>query len=88
MSSLPLPSLAAFTPIVSNMTCTKAVICSLIGFTFVVLGTTIKKFYWAKGINSVSLSDRPTPTWLGRIGFICLGSLFLFLGLHYILFEQ
>jgi len=58
----------------------------LFGFAFIVFGCIIDKFYKARGLYGVSLSNKPMPTWLGRLMFLSLGTIFILFGFAHLFF--
>jgi hypothetical protein len=50
----------------------------MIGVLCVIIGLFAKKFY-GPNANSVRLGD-PVQAWFGRIGFIAIGALFIWVG--------
>jgi hypothetical protein len=51
----------------------------LLGALCVIIGLFAKKFY-GPNANSIRLGD-PVPVWFGRIGFIAIGILFIWIGI-------
>jgi hypothetical protein len=66
-------------------TYSKAVVTSLVGLISVGVGMFGRKFYYG---DESSTSNKVAPTWLGRVMFIGIGSIFILWGMHYLLFEQ
>ena len=52
-----------------------------LGVLCVVKGFFVKKFYGPGNPNSIRLGD-PVPVWFGRIGFIVIGVLFIWIGIN------
>ena len=62
------------------------VLTLIVGVISIVIGCAGKTFYYAKGLNFASVSDKRAPTWLGRAMFIGIGILFLAIELERLFF--
>jgi hypothetical protein len=69
------------------MTYGKAVASSIVGLAMIVFGILCNKFYYAKGMYGGNLG-RVAPLWFGRILFIGIGTVFIIVGMYYLLFQQ
>jgi hypothetical protein len=69
------------------MTFSKAVLSIAVGTVSLIIGVLGNKFYYARGLYGGS-SGKAAPTWFGRTMFIGVGSVFILIGMRYLLFEQ
>jgi len=58
----------------------------IVGVVAIVIGCVGKTFYYAKGVNFASVSDKRAPTWQARATFIGVGILFLAIELKRLFF--
>lgn len=58
----------------------------IVGVSAIVIGCVGKTFYYAKGLNFASASDKRAPTWQGHAMFIGVGILFLAIELERLFF--
>ena len=63
-----------------------SIIAIVAGIGMIALSFSIKKFYAAKGIYGVALSDKPIATWKGRILFIVVGLVLLSFGIKFLVY--
>jgi len=64
------------------MTETEAVISIAVGLLFCVLAFAIKQFHWA--LRGANISSREMPRWAGRLLFLFVGVLFLYIGFAFL----
>jgi hypothetical protein len=70
------------------MTETKAIIAIIAGCGMIYFGVTMKQFYAAKGLYGAVLSDRKVARWKGRLLFLVVGAVLLFVGIKDLFFDM
>jgi hypothetical protein len=66
----------------------KAVIAIIAGSGMIYAAFTMKQFYAAKGLYGAVLSDRKAATWKGRLLFVVVGAVLLFVGFKDLFFDM
>jgi hypothetical protein len=67
---------------------TTAVIAIIAGSGMIYAGFAVKQFYAAKGLYGAVLSDRKVARWKGRLLFLVVGAMLLFVGFKYFFFDM